>query len=423
MSRTAELLERLAARECPAFGHRRKVRPGGDGGPSPIVLARGDGSTVVDAEGKTYLDLCAGFGALVLGHGHPAWRAAVASQLDVMVQGMGDVYATEPKVALLERLAALHPRDDAQVLLAQSGGDAVTAGVKTAILATGRHRLIAFDGAYHGLGYAPLAACGFKPSFAAPFAPQLGEHVAFVPYPGVRGAEAGESLEAIEAELKRGDVAAILVEPILGRGGCVVPPDGFLQALGEVGHRYDALVVADEIWTGMGRSGAWSRMREIGASVDVLCLGKALGGGLSIAAAVASREVMDGWVQHGEVVHTSTHVGAPLPCVAALATMDTLASDDLVPRSRQLGEWWRQELRDRLGERVRDVRGAGLMVGIELSDAEVAQSVAAALLRRGFLALTGGVAGDTLTLTPPLTITEDELARFDIALDACLEPS
>lgn len=380
------------------------------------MLARGEGTSVFDVDGKRYLDLCAGFGAVVLGHGHAGWRSAVAAQLDVMVQGMGDVFATEPKVELLERLAALHPSGDAQVLLAQSGGDAVTAGVKTAVLATGKHRLIAFDGAYHGLGYAPLAACGFKPSFAKPFAAQLGEHVAFVPYPGVRGAEAGACLAGVEAELKRGDVAAVLVEPILGRGGCVVPPDGFLKALGELAHRYGALVVADEVWTGMGRGGAWSRMGELGAPVDVLCLGKALGGGMSIAAAIASREVMAGWAENGEVVHTSTHVGAPLACVAALATIDALEGG-LLAQGRTVGDAWRARLRAR---GLEGVRGAGLMVGIELASAEVAQRVTAQLLQRGFIALTGGIAGDTLTLTPPLTITDAELETFDAALLDCI---
>ncbi|MEM1029550.1 MAG: aspartate aminotransferase family protein [Myxococcota bacterium] len=412
---------RLAARECPAFGHRRRTRPGGDDGPTPVVLARGEGTHLFDVDGGRYLDLCAGFGAVVLGHGHPRWRAAVTSQLDVMVQGMGDVYATAPKVDLLERLAALHPCDDAQVLLAQSGGDAVTAAIKTAVLATGRPRIVAFDGAYHGLGYAPLAACGFKPSFRTPFSPHLGDHVAFAPFPSPSGrVDVAESLRAVAEHLAAGDVAAVLVEPVLGRGGCVVPPDEFLVALGAVAHRHGALVIADEVWTGIGRAGALSRMVALDAPVDVLCLGKALGGGLSIAAAVASADVMSGWASGGEVVHTSTHVGAPLPCAAALATLDILGDEDLVTRSERVGRRWRTSLRERLGSKVRDVRGAGLMVGIELTDAASAQKTTRALLAEGFVVLTGGVDGATLTLTPPLTISESDLTRFDAALDANL---
>ncbi|HZO15787.1 MAG TPA: aminotransferase class III-fold pyridoxal phosphate-dependent enzyme, partial [Polyangiaceae bacterium] len=257
---------RLARVECPAFPARQSARRA----PTPIVLARGDGDEIWDVDGRRYVDLTAGFGSLLLGHGHPGWSAALAAQSARLVQGLGDVYASDVKVMLLEELAALHPSPGARVLLTQSGSDAVTAAIKTAMLATGKNGIIAFDGAYHGLGYAPLPACGFSPSFAAPFEAQLNPHVRFAPYPGLRGATLDASLSFVGEILRGGDVGLVLVEPVLGRGGIVVPPLGFLESLRELAHEHGALVAADEIWTGLGRAGAW----RSGDDVDILCFGK-----------------------------------------------------------------------------------------------------------------------------------------------------
>lgn len=407
------LLDRLAAVECPAFRHRRTEREGGEHGPSPIVLARGEGSYVWDADGRRYLDLAAGFGSVLLGHGHPAIVKAVEEQSRELMQGLGDVYASTTKLALLEALAALHPSGDAQVLLGQAGGDAVTAAMKTATLATGRSGFIAFDGAYHGLGYAPLAACGLSPSFAAPFAAQLNDNVRFAPYPGVRNATARASLDMLRAELDD-SIAAVIVEPVLGRGGCVVPPEGFLAEVAELARERGALVIADEIWTGLGRAGALLRTRAEGVVPDILCLGKGLGGGLSISACIASRAVMAGW-SRGDTVHTSTHAGAPLPCRTALTTLAVLSRDGLIDRARDLGTEARSELGGMLAGKA-TVRGAGLMIGVQLASAAEAQHAMAALLERGFIVITGGIAGDALTLTPALTIERDALRDFGRAL-------
>ena len=403
---------RLARVECPAFPARQSAR----GAPTPIVLARGDGYEIWDVEGRRYVDLTAGFGSLVLGHGHAGWSAAVAAQSARLVQGLGDVYASDVKVMLLEELAALHPSPGARVMLAQSGSDAVTIAIKTAMLATGKNGIIAFDGAYHGLGYAPLPACGFSPTFAAPFEAQLNPHVRFAPYPGLRGATLDASLSFVEEILRGGDVGLVLVEPVLGRGGIVVPPPGFLESLCELAHEHGALVAADEIWTGLGRAGAWL---SSSGDVDILCLGKGLGGGLPISACVASDAAMAGWA--GGTVHTSTHAGAPLACAAALATLRVLRDEDLIERARLLGERALRAYREALAGRVRAVRGVGLMIGIELESGEAAQAAIGAALERGYLVIAGGVGGATLTLTPPLTIDEAALVAFGSALRAIVD--
>ena len=362
-----------------------------------------------DADDNRYLDLVAGFGSMLLGHAHPAIQAAIVQQSGRLVQGLGDVYASDTKVALLETLAAMHPSGDAKVLLAQSGGDAVTAAMKTATLNTGRSSFIAFDGAYHGLGFAPLAACGYQSSFREPFAEQLSRRVHFAPYPGVRGASAKASL-AMLADLLDDDVAAVLVEPVVGRGGCVVPPDGWLADMCRLARANGTLVIADEIWTGLGRTGALLQTRELGCEADLICLGKGLGGGLSVSACMGSGAVMSGWTR-AQTVHTSTHAGSPLACATALATLATIESEDLVAKARRVGDEARMQIATILTG-LASVRGCGLMIGIQLASATEAQRVMAQLLEAGYLVITGGIHGDALTITPPLTIELDALLEF-----------
>jgi 4-aminobutyrate aminotransferase/(S)-3-amino-2-methylpropionate transaminase len=306
--------------------------------------------------------------------------------------------------------------------LCQAGGDAVTAALKTATLATGRNKIIAFDGAYHGLGYAPLAACGFQAAFREPFEAQLSRQVAFAPYPGVRNATAASALDFVTQLSQAGDVAAILVEPILGRGGCIVPPDGFLKRLAAIAHQHGSLLIVDEILTGLGRAGSMVRSAADGANADIVCFGKGLGGGLSISACLAPRAIMAAWSQGGQVVHTSTHAGLPLACATALATLDTLDREALVERASAIGARFREALRASLDgcEEVSEVRGEGLLVGVELTSPERAQRLVGALRKDGFLVITGGVAGDTLTLTPALTIDEEKLQGFVQSLTTIL---
>ncbi len=415
--------ERLQAVECPAFQRRRASRAPGDDDSGPIVLADGQGSDLRDVDDNRYVDLAAGFGSVLLGHGHPAVAEAVAAQLTRLAQGLGDLYGTDTKLELLEQLSALHPAGPAQVLLGQAGSDAVTAALKTATLATGRHGFVAFDGAYHGLGYGPLPACGYQAGFRTPFAPQLNPSVHHAPYPGVRGADEDAALTFLRQLLRRERVAAVLVEPVLGRGGCITPPDSFLVELCCLAHRHGALVIADEIWTGLGRCGSWLRSEALDLPVDILCLGKGLGGGLPISACIAPPTIMAGWAQEAEAIHTSTHSGAPLACAAALATLKTLRDETLVERSRKLGEKACRSFHQQLAscESVRDIRGEGLMIGIELQDGATAQRACAALLDRGYLVLTGDVAGATLTLTPALTIPERKLLGFGECLGEILQ--
>jgi len=417
--RSRELAQRLAAAESPAVDLRRRSRAlQSDRDMAPIVFASGEGANVTDADGNRYVDLAAGFGALLLGHSHPTIRRAVDEQSDRLWLALGDIYASVPKVDLCERLVALYPRAGARVLLGATGADAVTAALKSAVLATGRVGVVACAGAYHGLSHGPLAACGFSPSFRDPFLGQLGVTVRFVPFPS-RAADLRSSLSAVDDALRDGSVSAVLVEPVLGRGGCVVPPSAWLPELRAACDRSGALLICDEIWTGLGRSG--STLASVGAGVvpDLICLGKGLGAGLPISACLGSAQAMAGWAAHGgATIHTATHFGAPIMCAAACAMLDALGAERLAERSSEVGARWMATLRERTGGKgVRDVRGCGLMVGVAL-DGGGARALGAMdrLLARGWIVLTGGVEGDVLTLTPPLNIDETLLTAFADAL-------
>ncbi len=380
---------------------------------APIVYTSSIGSNVVDADGNRFVDLAAGFGAILVGHNAQRPARSLEMQAQRTWTGLGDVFPADAKVAMLERVASLHPSGAARVLLGQSGSDAVTIALKTAVLHTGKPSVIAFEGAYHGLGYAALAACGYRDSFRTAFAKQLNPHVRFAPYPHEE-AHLDASLEAVRAALASGDVAAILVEPVLGRGGCVDPPPSFLPSLASLAREAGVLLIADEIWTGLGRSGAMLACSRVEVVPDLICLGKGLGGGLPISACLGSEDIMTAWKRSPGVVHTSTFQGHALACSTGVATIDTVRVKKLDERSARIGEAFRTCLRTSLeaSDRVRAISGAGLMVGVALDSGATAAAARKALLQRGYIVVTGGTDGSVLTLTPSLTIYEELLETF-----------
>lgn len=393
-------------------------RPNDGAAAESIVFSRGRGANVFCADGNRYVDFAAGFGALLLGHAHPSLGMALSEQSDVLWQALGDLAPSTRKIEFLERLAALHPDETATGILGLSGADAITCALKTAMLATGRPGVLAFSGAYHGLSYGPLAASGLRESYRAPFSAQLSPHVRTAPYPD----HDGERSLAAAHELIDDSVGAVLIEPILGRGGVVVPPEGYLKELCALAHDRGALVIADEIWTGLGRSGAWLSSMAQGANPDLICLGKGLGGGLPISACLGPKRIMDFWSQPEEVVHTSTFAGAPLTAQVALRTLEILETEQLPSRSETEGSQLLSALRDLALEFPGIVvRGRGLMIGLELGlELGGAWALRQALLARGYLTTTGGGKRDVLVLTPPLNIESEFLQAFPRELHAAL---
>ena len=395
-------IDRLAQRECPAITARRARRAAALGAASddPIVWAEAVGANVVDVDGNVLVDLTAGFGVASVGHRHPAVVAAGQAQLGRLVHAMGDAFPDPQRIRLLERLAALTGME--RTILGSSGSDAVEAALKTARMATGRDRVVAFSASYHGLSYGVLAATGYKrASFQAPFAGQLGSHVHHAPFGGPLPDLSG--------------VGAVVVEPIQGRGGVRVPPPDWLAGLLDAAHAAGAVVIFDEIYTGFGRTGRWFAFQDTaleGRRPDIVCVGKGMAGGYPISACVGTAAVMDAWgASRGEAIHTQTFLGNPVGCAMALAAIGVV--EDVLPTVSETGAW----LRAALGARGLSVRGAGLLLGIELDDS---LAVSRALMAQGYIALPAGEAAEVLALTPPLTVTRRQLEGFLAALDAAL---
>jgi len=404
--RSRALAERLAAVECPEVTWQ--------GPPAPLFWRSGAGVNLVDVDGNRFVDLGAGFGAAALGYAHPALAGALRAQAGELQHAMGDVFPAEIKVQLLEELTRALPGGLGHAILSCSGSDAVESALKTALVATGKPAVVAFEGAYHGLGLGALDAT-WRGDFRRPFLARLAGQTRFVPY--------GDA-DAARRAARAGDVGAILFEPIQGRGGLVFPPRGFAAELRRIADEVGALLVADEVYTGLGRTGRWLACEHEGVLPDVVALGKALGGGFPISACVGRAEVMRRWpASTGEALHTSTHLGNPLGCAAALAVLRTLKSDSLVQRADEVGARWLARLGKRIGgnPRVRALRGRGLLVAVELEDAGFARDAAARLLRAGWIVLGEGPENRTLALTPALVVAEELLDAAADRLAECLE--
>jgi 4-aminobutyrate aminotransferase-like enzyme len=369
----------------------------------PVFWESASGATITDVDGNRYIDLTAAFGVANVGHANPCVASSIHDQAGRLMHGMGDVHPTEVKANLLERLPQILPVGLDTTFLATTGSEAVEAALKTAMLATGKHAFAAYRGAYHGLSLGTLAVSGI-PKFREPFAGVVADTTLLLDF----------SLENTRAALaSRDDLAAVIVEPIQGRGGVVVPPPGYLPGLRQLCDRAGILLIFDEIYTGFGRTGAWFAATHEEVTPDIICLGKAMGSGFPISAMVARRDVMDAWpISCGEALHTSTFLGNPMGCAAALATISELERLKLPARARQLGDALGSRLAAlRSYEVVRDVRGRGLMWGIEFAEAQLAERVVVEALAKGVIALQAGPDGSVLSITPPLVIGEQQLYR------------
>lgn len=389
----------------------------------PVFWESARGATVRDAGGKEYLDLTSAFGVANVGHANPRVVAAAARQARRLVHGMGDVHPSEVRVRLLERLCEIAPAPLEKAFLATTGSEAVEAAMKTAVLATGKSHFAAFRGAYHGLSLGTLAVGGIE-RFKTPFAGALGPQALLLEYPDADVVDAETAARAThDALARRDDVAAVLVEPIQGRAGCIVPPAGYLMALREICDTLGILMIADEIYTGFGRTGEWFAVNRERVVPDLLCIGKAMGGGFPVSAVLGSARVMDAWpLTQGEALHTSTYLGHPVACAAALATLDELQRRRLPERAARLGESLGRRLR-RLAAHpaVLCVRGRGLLWGVRLRDAAAAWSVVERSLGAGVILLQSGLGGDVLTIAPPLVISARDLRRAMDVLEGAVE--
>jgi 4-aminobutyrate aminotransferase-like enzyme len=385
---------------------------------APIFWEKASGANVWDVDGNRYVDLTAAFGVAATGHGHPEVVSAMLHQAGTLIHGMGDVHPTRIKVEALEMLAERFPGGGpARAILGSSGSDAVEAALKTTVLATGRSGVVAFDGAYHGVSLGALDTT-WRADFRNPFTARLPGATAFAHYGDA------SSVERAAAEAST-PIGAVLVEPVQGRGGERVPPHGFLADLRALCDRKGWLLIADEIYTGFGRTGKMWGCDHDGVVPDLLCVGKGLASGMPISACIGRQDVMDAWpASEGEAIHTQTFLGHPLGCAAAVASMRVLDEQGLVHRAEETGALALERLATKLAgaEHVADIRGRGLMIGIEMRDAADALEIVGRALARGLILLPGGNSGNVLSLTPPLVIDEAALlAGVDLLIELILE--
>ena len=400
----------------------------------PFVMAKGRGAEAWDVDGNRFLDFASGIAVCSTGHSHPQVVQAVKDAADDFLHISSD-YWHERMTRLCERISALAPmREPVQVFLCQSGTESVEGALKLARYVTGRPRFIGFLGGFHGRSMGSLSFTASKYTQQAGFFPTM-PGVTHVPYPNTfrplfAGADQGQAvLDYIETvlfqnNLPANEVAAILVEPLQGEGGYLVPPDGFLQGLRDLCDRHGILLIFDEVQSGIGRTGRMFASQHWGVAPDIMTLAKGLGSGLPIGMTVACRRHMEKW-QRG--AHGNTFGGNPVSCAAALATLD-LVEQEYAANAARVGEYFMERLRalqNRFGC-IGEVRGKGLMIGMELVEDRVSAKPARGLVDRvltrafhnGLLLLSCGVS--TVRFIPPLMIDRGHVDEAMVLLEAAL---
>ena len=416
---------------------RERYVPRGLASALPGFAAEGHGATVTDVEGRRFIDFAAGISVMNVGHDHPRVRAAILEQVSRLVHPAAQVMMPEVYVLLAERLCEVTPGTHAKkAMIVNTGAEAVENAAKIARSFTGRPALVSFHNAFHGRTLLGLSLTGkaapYKQDFG-PFAPEVYQ-VPF-PYPyrsrGGAGAATDEALAGLDglfhAVVAPDRVAAVIVEPIQGEGGFVVPPPDFLPRLAEVCRGHGILLIADEVQTGFGRAGRMFAIEASGVDADLVTLAKSLGGGMPIGAVVGRAEVMDAPTPGGL---GGTFAGNAVACAAALAVLDVVADEDLPSRAMRIGDTvrarmtaWQSELPG-----IGEVRGEGAMMAIELvrdrGTREPDPALTAEILHRchdgGLIILKAGLYDNVVRLLMPLTISEDELEQGLAILEGAL---
>lgn len=370
----------------------------------PIVASRGEGSYLFDVDGNKYLDFASGIAACSTGHCHPQVVRAICTQAERLIH-TSVVTHNKLNIQLAERLGEMCPFfEEPQIFFSNSGAEAVEGSLKLARRVTGQSGVVAFTGGFHGRTVAATSLTTAKGKYRNGYSPFL-PYVFHAPYNG--------KLDTVDEILSTGPprfpyrVGAIVVEPVLGEGGYIVPDKGWLQALRDRCDGRNRLLIFDEVQTGIGRTGHWFAAETFGVTPDVILFAKGIASGLPLGGIIANRSIMDQWPEGS---HGSTFGGNPVSCAAALATLDVV--EPLLPRVRERGTQIIGNLKD-TWESL-NIRGVGYMIGIELSSAVTAKRVQALCLSRGLIILLCGPEDRVIRLIPPLTATD---ADFELGLD------
>ena len=402
---------------------RRDAVAAGVGSVLPVYAADADGGVITDVDGNSFIDLGSGIAVTSVGASNAAVVAAVAEQARHFTHTCFMVTPYEGYVQVAEQLAALTPGDhEKRTVLFNSGAEAVENAIKVARLATGKTAVVAFDHAYHGRTNLTMAltakAMPYKSHFG-PFAPEIYRMPASYPFrdePGLSGEQAAlRAIDRIEKQLGADSVAAVIIEPIQGEGGFIVPAPGFLPTLADWANRNDVVFIADEVQTGFARTGSWFACEHEGVVPDIVTMAKGIAGGMPLAAITGRADLLDAAHVGGL---GGTYGGNPVACAAAIATLETMRELDLPARARAIEAAMKprlQALSDETGV-IGDVRGRGAMLAIEIvkpgtaePDADLTKAVAAEALSQGVVLLTCGTYGNVIRLLPPLVISDDLL--------------
>ena len=406
----------------------------------PVFWERAEGVNVWDVDGNRYLDFTSAFGVTGLGHSAEPLRQALEIQARRLLHAMGDVHPAALKAELCEQLSRITferwGMGTGKTILCNSGSEAVEAALKTALLHSGRAGVISFQGGFHGLGLGALEVIGI-PAFREPFQSQLARFAVQLPYPNCFrcpfGRTEGFRLEGnpfpncatscleelrkqIKAAIRQREIGSIIVEPIQGRGGEIVSPRDFLRMLRHICDEEKLLLIVDEIYTGLNRTGKLFACDHFAIAPDIICLAKALSGGFPISACIGRADIMDAWPSSsGEALHTSTTLGNPLGCAMALASIAEHLKEETRQLARRAGQMLRRALLALNSPWVGHVRGVGAMLGLELvkRDGSPHGALASAIMRHGLqdglILLGGGPDGAVLSFAPPFLISESEI--------------
>ncbi|MEM1581115.1 MAG: aspartate aminotransferase family protein [Candidatus Bathyarchaeia archaeon] len=358
----------------------------------PVCIVEGRGAVLYDINGKAYIDCMGGYGVSLVGHCHPRIVKAIKEQCERLIACHGSLY-NDKRAELLEKLAKIAPKGLDKVFLSNSGAEAVECAIKAAVKYTGKQEIISMVRGYHGKTLGALSAT-WNPKYREPYRNLINPNFKFVPF---------GKLEKVEGAITK-NTAAIIVEPIQGEGGIHVAPQGFLEGLRELCDENNVILIFDEVQTGFGRTGRMWASEHWNVTPDIMCIAKAMGGGLPIGATLAREDVMDS-IKIGE--HTSTFGGNPLACAAACAVIDVIIEENLVERARDLGNKFKEMLQGLVEDFkvLREARGLGLMLGLE-ARVDV-HNVLLKTLEKGVILLYCG--RNIIRFLPPLVISIEQL--------------
>jgi len=359
-----------------------------------VCAVRGEGAILYDVNGRAYIDCMGGYGVSLVGHCHPKVVRAIKEQCGRLVACHGSLY-NDKRAELLEKIAKIAPKGLNKIFLSNSGAESVECAIKAAVKYTGKHEIISMVRGFHGKTLGALSAT-WNPKYREPFEKIINKNFKFAPF---------GNLERVEEAITN-DTAAVIVEPIQGEGGVHVAPQGFLEGLRKICDEHEIVLIFDEVQTGFGRTGRMWASEHWNVKPDIMCVAKAMGGGLPIGATIAREDIMDS-LKVGE--HTSTFGGNPLACAAACATIDVIIEENLIERARILGDAFMRALQVMVDEfRVlREVRGLGLMIGLE-ARIDI-YNVLLESIKRGVILLYSG--RNIIRFLPPLVISREQLNR------------